>query len=153
MTTAQARENYYSISREVQAHGVQAGESLSSIADAFGLQEQTEAWAALQEDSLKAKHGSLLNFTPLEEVEPEPTRQLLLPPTDGAFYVWKMLDTLELVANDFAVEPSMILDWPSDRPYLVQGMFRPDIGDVVFVPMPSNQCSYKLKIPLYFRCR
>lgn len=134
------RRNQLAVADEFQAHLIQPGDTLHSIAEQYGLEPETVAWSAYQLD------GS-------EPAELRVGRQLLLPPIDGAFYTWRPLDTLQFVAEDYGVDPAAIIDWPSNGAYTDGGEFAPGVADMIFVPMPADECELDMLIPIYFRCR
>jgi murein DD-endopeptidase MepM/ murein hydrolase activator NlpD len=85
----------------VTEYTVQRGDSLSSIAEQFGLNWETILWG--NTDTLKDDPNYL-----------KPGQVLFILPVDGAFYQWKEKDTLESVAADFHVDPEAIVDWPGN---------------------------------------
>jgi len=77
------------------------GENLFSLADKFNLEPQTILWA--NTDKL---HDNPHNI--------KPGITLKIPSTDGLYYRWKTGDTIKTIADQFGVDPKVILNWPEN---------------------------------------
>ncbi len=87
---------------DVITYTVQTGDSLFSIADAFGLKPETLLWgnyAVLEDNPHVLRPGQVLNVLP----------------TDGTYYQWQEGDTLDAVADFFGVTPDDIIEYPGNR--------------------------------------
>ena len=87
---------------DVITYTVQTGDSLFSIADAYGLKPETLLWgnfAVLQDNPHMLKPGQVLNILPV----------------DGTYYEWQEDDDLQKVADFFKVDPEQILEYPGNR--------------------------------------
>lgn len=99
---------------EIIEYEVKSGETLSQIAQKFGLDTDTIKWAnGLTSDSIK------------------PAQSLKILPVSGIAHEVKSGDTLESVAKKYSAEPQAIVDFPfNDLP----DDFRLKIGQVLIVP-------------------
>jgi len=80
---------------------VSRGDSIFAISESYSLQPETILWAnydVLQDDPHSLKPGQVLK----------------IPPTDGIYYQWKEIDTLESVANEFSANIDEILSFPGN---------------------------------------
>ncbi len=81
---------------------VRRGDTLSSIAEKFGLKVETIFWSnveALEQDPHTLRPGI----------------KLVIPPQDGILYEWEEGDTLQKVAEKFGVDPEAIVDYPTNN--------------------------------------
>lgn len=113
--------------------------SLPSIAEQYGVRTETLMWSLWE---LQAFSVPWL----------EPGGEVLIPPEDGAYHLWLPLDSLNLVAHEYGVTPEMIAGTSINEPHLRTEGFSPSYGDLIFVPLDSEQCSPKLYIPVFYRC-
>ncbi len=105
---------------------VRKGDTLSSIAERFGLKVETIFWSNVE----------VLDRDPHNL---RPGMELTIPPQDGVLYEWQEGDTLQKVAEKFEVEPEAIVDYPSnnlDPTLLVNEEASKDIepGTLLFIP-------------------
>lgn len=122
---------------EIIEYEVQSGDTLSSIADKFGISSDTIRWANdLTGDAIK------------------PGQILKILPVTGVSYTVKSGDTLESVAKKFSAEAQAILDFPfNDVPddlSLKAGQFLiiPDgTPPEIKAPKPKPQPQYLAKGP------
>ncbi len=83
---------------EVIFYTVRAGEQLWQIADRFGLQAQTILWSNSLTSSDQVEQG----------------QQLAILPVDGVMVEVEADDTVESIADEYGVNPSVIRDWPAN---------------------------------------
>ena len=114
---------------EFVEYEIQAGDTLFTIADRFGLKPQSLMWT-----------------NPKELGDPHwitPGQVIKIPPTDGAVYEWHAGDGLNAVARFFKVTPEDIINWPGNNLTLesVGDFAAPNIepGTVLFVPGGQGQ--------------
>ncbi len=81
---------------------VRKGDTLSSIAERFGLKVETIFWSNVE----------VLDRDPHNL---KPGMKLTIPPQDGVLYEWQEGDTLQEIAEKFQVEPEAIVDYPSNN--------------------------------------
>jgi murein DD-endopeptidase MepM/ murein hydrolase activator NlpD len=114
---------------EFVEYEIQAGDTLFTIADRFGLKPQSLMWT-----------------NPKELGDPHwitPGQVIKIPPTDGAVYEWHAGDGLNAVARFFKVTPEDIINWPGNNLTLesVGDFAAPNItpGTLLFVPGGQGQ--------------
>lgn len=92
---------------DVITYTVQLGDTLFSIAANFNLKPETILWG---------------NFEVLEDNPHllKPNQVLNILPTNGIYYQWKGGDSLTSVAEEFHVEPKVIIDFPGNPIDLTQ---------------------------------
>jgi murein DD-endopeptidase MepM/ murein hydrolase activator NlpD len=99
---------------------VQRGDSLSAIADKFGITIETILYN--NKNELNDDAHSL-----------RPGMNLLIPPVDGLYYTWKEGDTIEKVAGDFKAEADAIIEFPGNEIDLVNpDEIKP--GTIIMIP-------------------
>lgn len=100
---------------EIIEYEVENGDTLSSIAEKFGISQDTVKWANDMEskDSIK------------------PAQKLKILPVTGVAYIVKSGDTLESVAKKFDTGSQGILDFPFND---VPDDFKLQVGQVLIVP-------------------
>lgn len=108
---------------EMITYQVQEGDSLFGIADKYSLKPETILWGnfdVLQGDPHRLKPGQELNISPV----------------DGTLYEWHEGDGLSGVARFFGVEPSEIIQWPTNHIDPNMDPENPDIeaGTVLIIP-------------------
>jgi len=103
---------------KVITYTVKTGDSLFSIADAFGLTPETILWS---------------NFETLADNPHRlsPGMMLYILPVDGVYYHWQPGDLLDEVAARFEVDPNAILNYPGND--LQKGQ-NPNPGTWVVIP-------------------
>lgn len=84
--------------KEPITHLVKEGESVDSIAQYYGLEPETILWA--NEDLLDDVADYLM-------VDME----LMILPTDGLYYVWQSVDTIDVVSSIFRTTTEEVIDW------------------------------------------
>lgn len=87
---------------EATTYVVDKGDSVFSISRLYDLKPETVLWAnyALLDDN-----PNMLSIG----------QELVIPPTDGVYYVWEQGDSLENVAGRFQASADKILAWPGNR--------------------------------------
>lgn len=100
---------------EVVEYEVQDGDTLSSIAQKFGIDQSTIKWANDMESVDTIKPGQMLKILPVS----------------GVGHVVKSGDTLESVAKRYDAEPQGIMDFPFND---VPDDFKLQVGQVLIVP-------------------
>lgn len=100
---------------EIIEYEVQAGDTVSSIADKFGISTDTIKWA----NDLSSVHTI------------KPGEKLKVLPVSGIAHTVKSGDTLESVAKKYSAEQQPILDYPFND---VPDDFKLKIGQVLIVP-------------------
>jgi len=109
---------------EVVEYEVQPGDTLSSIAEHFGLKVESIFWTnvdVLQGDAHTLKPGMVL----------------LIPPADGVVYEWGEDDRLESLAEEFGTTPEEVLNHPAndfDPVEAALGEIKIKPGTQVFIP-------------------
>lgn len=131
--------NFYDISDDLRTHTVSKNETLFDFSERYNLDTDIVAW-------------TLWRFSSLSPDKLEEGMQLLLPPSNGVLHVWRPLDTLELVAEDYGVESQWIENAAGNASHLIGSSFVPDAGDVIFIPMPRQECEFEMRLPGYIRC-
>jgi len=109
---------------DVISYTVQAGDSVFSIADKFGLKPETVLWGNFE----------TLNDNPHLLSKGQ---ELTILPTNGTYYQWEEGDTIDLVASFFEVQPEDILNYPGNDIDLTQteaGTLALDPGTWLIVP-------------------
>lgn len=86
---------------EVTEYVVERGDTVSSIAEAYGIESGTLMWA--NEELMQNGPNSL-----------SVGQVLLIPPVDGVLYEWQEGDSLETIAEEFLVTADDILLWPGN---------------------------------------
>ena len=86
---------------DVITYTVQAGDTLFSIAQNFGLKPETVLWGNYE----------VLNDNPHFL---KPNQILAILPTNGTYYEWKENDTLSSVADFFQVDQDEIINYPGN---------------------------------------
>lgn len=113
---------------EVITYQVQEGDSLFGIADKFSLKPETILWGnfdVLQDDPHRLKPGQELNISPV----------------DGTLYEWHEGDGLSGVARFFGVEPSEIIQWPTNHIDPDMDPENPDIEAGMLLIIPGGHRS------------
>jgi hypothetical protein len=108
---------------EVLLYTVQPGDSVFGIADKFAIKPESILWGndeTLNDDPHMIQPGTELNIVPV----------------DGAYYRWKDGDTLASVAGAFDVDPSSIVEWPSNRLESLDSLVEP--GTWIIIPGGSR---------------
>lgn len=100
---------------EIIEYTVEDGDTLSTIAQKFGLSQDTIKWANAMEDKDSIKPGQKLKILPVT----------------GVAHTVKSGDTLESVAKRYEAEPQGILDFPFND---VPDDFKLTVGQVLIVP-------------------
>jgi len=98
---------------------VQAGDSLFRIAQVNKIKPESILWSNY--DTLTGNPDLV-----------EPGIKLILPPTDGVYYLWQKGDTIESVAVRFKARMEDILLWPGNHLDLTNPQVEP--GSFVMVP-------------------
>ena len=120
-----------------RTYTVADGDSVFGIANQFGLTPESVLWAnfsALKDDPQTISVGLSLN----------------IPPTNGVYYQWKEGDTLESVAAQYKVDPSVILLWPGNHLDASNPQVQP--GQYVMIPGGTGEIRQWI-IPTVFRPR
>ena len=123
---------------------VRRGDTLSSIAEKFGLKVETIFWSNVE--TLERDPHTL-----------RPGIELIIPPQDGILYEWEEGDTLQKVAEKFDVEPEAIVDYPTnnlDPSLLLDEEASKDIepGTLLFIP-GAKLDSIDWRMPRFIRER
>ncbi|MFZ3069752.1 MAG: peptidoglycan DD-metalloendopeptidase family protein [Anaerolineaceae bacterium] len=110
---------------EVIAYVVKKGETIFTIAEAFGLKPETVLWA----------NRYLLGDTPDGIYEGQ---KLIILPSDGVYHGWSYGENLDIVSAFYGVSPAVILDEPLNQIDSSQmaDLSHPDIrpGTLLYVP-------------------
>ncbi|MGC9359950.1 MAG: peptidoglycan DD-metalloendopeptidase family protein [Anaerolineae bacterium] len=85
----------------VITYSVQAGDTVSGIAERFGLQSTSILWA----NDRIAEHPDYLQVG----------QDVLVPPVDGALHVVAKGDTIESIAKSYTVDPEAITSFPDNH--------------------------------------
>lgn len=116
---------------DVITYTVEAGDSLFSIADKFGLKPETILWGnfeTLEDNPHLLSKGQVLNILP----------------TNGTYYQWNPNDTIEGVASQFGVEPEAIIGYAGNRIDLASGdLNRPNIEPGQWLIIPGGKRALK----------
>ncbi len=103
---------------EIIEYKVESGDTLSSIAEKFGISTDTIKWANnLTRDSIK------------------PLQTLKILPVTGVSHVVKGGDSLESVAKIYSAQPQAIMDFPFNG---VPDDFKLQVGQLLIVPDGSS---------------
>jgi len=104
---------------------VQAGDSLYTIAERFGLKPP----------SILYTNYSVLQDNPAFIL---PGQELSIPPVDGVLWPWTQGNGLNKFAETFSVTPDVIINWPGNNlsPDTIGDYVNPNIedGQMIFVP-------------------
>lgn len=100
---------------EIIEYEIRSGDTISSIAQKFGISAETIKWA-----------NDLDN---LHQIKPGQTLKIL--PVSGVAHTVKSGDTLESVAKKYQAEPQAIVDFPFND---VPDDFRLKVGQVLIIP-------------------
>lgn len=100
---------------KIEEYEVQDGDTLSSIAQKFGISQETIKWAN--------------NMDSVDSIKPG--QKLKILPVSGVSHEVKSGDTLESVAKKYEAEPQAILDFPFND---VPDDFKLQVGQVLIVP-------------------
>lgn len=87
---------------DVEQYTVVAGDTVFGIAQKFNLRPETILWGnyyTLLDDPHRLKPGQQLNILPV----------------NGVYYEWHSGDGLNGVANNYGVNPDVIVEWPGNR--------------------------------------
>ena len=109
--------------KEPIKHTVKEGDSLDSIAAYFDLEPATILWAnqeLLQDVADYLMTGMILT----------------IPPTDGIYYIWQSIDTLNVVSSIFSTTPEEVIAWEPNE--LSDTNREPVRGQGVMFPNGSN---------------
>lgn len=99
---------------EIIEHKVEAGETISSIAQKYGISQETIKWA---------------NDLSSDQIKPDQTLKIL--PVTGVSHIVKEGDSLESVAKKYSAEQQAILDFPFND---VPDDFKLKVGQLLIVP-------------------
>lgn len=102
---------------------VKEGDSVDSIAKYYGLAPESILWA--NEELLNDVADFLMTGM-----------ELTIPPTDGIYYVWQSIDTLDVVASIFRSEPEDVIAWEPNQ--LSETNREPQRGQGVMFPNGSK---------------
>jgi murein DD-endopeptidase MepM/ murein hydrolase activator NlpD len=103
---------------EIVDYTVQAGQTLSQIADKFGLKVDTILWAnGLDSDKVKIREGQVLK----------------IPPVDGVIHKVKKGETVYSIAKKYEANPQAMVDYPFNE-FTNDETFALAIGQVMMVP-------------------
>ncbi|MBE9524886.1 MAG: LysM peptidoglycan-binding domain-containing M23 family metallopeptidase [Chloroflexi bacterium] len=111
---------------DVINYTVGLGDSVFGIAYNFGIEPETLLWSNY--DVLKDNPHALTSGMDLK-----------IPPTDGIYYQWQLDDTLESVASQFEVDPSVIIDWSGNRLDLTDPQIEPES----WIMIPGGQREFQ----------
>ncbi|NMC36260.1 M23 family metallopeptidase [Candidatus Beckwithbacteria bacterium] len=101
----------------IVVYTVKSGETLSSIAEKFGLATDTIRWQNdLQADATIAEG-----------------QKLEIPPIDGVVHKVKRGDTIYSIAKKYSVDPQVIVNWPFNS-YTDDENFGLAVGQLIVVP-------------------
>ncbi len=109
---------------KVVEYEVQPGDTLSSIAEHFGLKVESIFWTNV--DTLNGDAHTL-----------KPGMVLLIPPADGVVYQWGEDDDLASLAEQFGTTPEEVLNHPAndfDPVAAALGEVKIEPGTQVFIP-------------------
>lgn len=108
---------------EPELYRVVRGDSMYRIAEEFKVKPETILYV---NDQLEDNPHSL-----------RPGMELMIPPGDGLYYVWKEGDTFEVVAEEYFAEPDDIINFPGNQIDLTDPQVEP--GTTVFIPEGSRE--------------
>lgn len=103
---------------ETLEYMVESGDTISSVADKFGVSGDTIKWANDLQNVHAVKPGQILKILPVT----------------GVSHVVKQGDTLESVAKKYSAEPQAIIDFPFND---VPDDFSLKVGELLIVPEGS----------------
>lgn len=103
---------------------VQRGDAMSKIAEKFKI--ETASILYNNKDALNDDPHGL-----------KPGMNLLIPPADGLYYMWKEGDTIEKVAGEFDAKVDDIVNFPGNDVDLTNPDFKP--GTQVMIPGGSRE--------------
>ena len=109
--------------KEPIRHIVEEGESVDSIARYYGLEPETILWA--NEDLL----DDVADYLMVD-------MDLMIPPTDGIYYIWQSADTLDVVSSIFQTTPEEVIAWTPNG--LSETNREPQRGQGVMFPNASK---------------
>ncbi len=107
---------------DVVEYSVERGDTVSSIAESFGIQSNSLMWA--NADLMRNGPNSL-----------KVGQVLLVPPVDGVLYEWAEEDDLGSVAEKFQVTEDDILLWPGNKMDLAD----PEVKTDTLVMIPGGK--------------
>lgn len=110
---------------EIIDYTIEKGDTLFDIADRFGLKPTTLLWS--NRHILGDNVDNLI-----------PGIDILIPPIDGAIYIWNDGDGLNGVSKFYNVTPDAIVDWPANK------LNRETLGDFSF---PNINAGTMLFVP------
>ncbi|MBI3159603.1 MAG: peptidoglycan DD-metalloendopeptidase family protein [Chloroflexi bacterium] len=112
---------------EVTIYVVQAGDSLFSIAEQYGLQPETLLWG--NQETLQDNY----NFLRVGQ-------ELNILPTDGVYYEYNAGESLRTIARFFGVAPEAIVEYPGNRldPYETN-LDSPGLQDGAWLIVPGGE--------------
>ena len=102
---------------EVLNYTVQEGDTLSSVADKFGVSLETVLWANDLTEKSKIKPG----------------QQLAVPPVTGIIHKVKRGETIYSVAKKYDIEAQSVVNWPFNS-YVNDETFALAVGQILVVP-------------------
>lgn len=103
---------------EVIEHEVQAGETLSQIAEKYGLKVESVLWAnGIDSSDAKIKEGQSLKILPL----------------DGVLHKVKKGDTVYTVAKKYEANPQAVVDYPFNT-FTNDETFALAVGQTIMIP-------------------
>lgn len=103
---------------EVIEHEVQAGETLSQIAEKYGLKVESVLWAnGIDSSEAKIKEGQNLKILPL----------------DGVLHKVKKGDTVYTVAKKYEANPQAVVDYPFNT-FTNDETFALAVGQTIMIP-------------------
>ncbi len=109
---------------KVVEYEVKQGDTLSSIAERFGLKVESIFWTNV--DTLNGDAHTL-----------KPGMKLLIPPADGVVYKWEADNDLDSLAEEFGTTPQEVLNHPAndfDPVEAALGEVQIEAGTLVFIP-------------------
>jgi murein DD-endopeptidase MepM/ murein hydrolase activator NlpD len=114
----------------VITYTVQAGDTLFSIAQNFGIKPETILWG---------------NYTVLEDNPHllKPKQELNILPTDGTYYEWQEGDRLSSVADFFQVDQDEIINYPGNFIDLTAGDPSTEIKKGTWLIIPGGKRAIK----------
>lgn len=110
---------------EIQEYTVQAGETISSIADKFGVSVDTIRWENNLKDIKTIQEGKVLRILPVT----------------GVNHKVKSGDTVYTIAKRYQVDPQVIVDWPYNS-FANDETFALTVGQSLMIPdgiMPDEK--------------
>ena len=102
---------------EVIEYKIEPGDTISTIAEKFGVSVDTIIW----ENNLKS----------VKDVKSG--QNLRIPPVSGVFYKVKPGETIYTIAKKLQVDPQVVVDWPYNS-FANDETFALDIGQTLMVP-------------------